>query len=72
MSESTSRNFLKKLNAFRAELVDQAFALERQRRLDAADVLIATSNRIGEICDEVQAALPPKRALRSRTRCPGG
>jgi hypothetical protein len=56
--------------ALRTELVDQAFILEQQRRLDAADVLMATANRIGEICDEVQAVLPAKRSLGARINRP--
>ena len=38
---------LARLAALRTELVEQACALERQGRLDAADVAIATSARIG-------------------------
>jgi hypothetical protein len=31
-------------------LVDQAYALERQGRLDAADVALALSHRLAELC----------------------
>ena len=37
------------LAALRVELVEQAYALERQGRLDAADVALAASHRIAEI-----------------------
>ena len=43
---------LGKLAALRTELVEQAFHLERQGRLDAADVAIATSVRLGELDEE--------------------
>jgi hypothetical protein len=45
-----------KLAALRLELVEQAYALERQGRLDAADVAIAISARVAEICVELEAA----------------
>jgi hypothetical protein len=38
------------LAALRAELVEQAYALERQGRLDAADVAISLSHRLAELC----------------------
>ena len=38
------------LAALRTELVEQACTLERQGRLDAADVAIALSHRLGELC----------------------
>ena len=41
-----------KLAALRVELVDLAFTLERRGRLDAADVALAASARVGELCDE--------------------
>ena len=46
---------MEKLAALRAELVEQAFVLERQGRLDAADVAVATSARIAEFCAELEA-----------------
>lgn len=42
-----------KLHALRTELVDLAFTLECQGRLDAADVAVMTANRVGELCDEI-------------------
>ena len=41
-----------KLAGMRAEFVDLAFALERRGRIDAADVAMAASARVGELCDE--------------------
>lgn len=46
---------IEKLAALRTELVEQAYALERQGRLDAADVAIAASVRLAEICAELEA-----------------
>ena len=46
---------LDRLAALRAELVEQAYVLERQGRLDAADVAVATSLRIAEVCEELLA-----------------
>ncbi len=52
MTEDTAHCVLEKLERLRTELVDLAFALERRGRLDAADLAISTSARIGELCDE--------------------
>ena len=41
-----------KLAGMRAEFVDLAFALERRGRIDAADVAMTASARLGELCDE--------------------
>jgi hypothetical protein len=46
---------LARLAALRTELVEQAYALERQGRLDAADVAIAASVRLAEISAELEA-----------------
>jgi hypothetical protein len=46
---------LAKLAALRTELVEQAYELERQRRLDAADVAITVSVRLAELCTELEA-----------------
>jgi hypothetical protein len=56
MAESPAASVLAKLAALRTELVEQAHALERQRRLDAADVAITASIRLAEICAEIEAA----------------
>ncbi len=55
MPESSAAPVLAKLAALRAELVEQAYVLERQRRLDAADVAITASVRLAEICAELEA-----------------
>jgi hypothetical protein len=44
-----------KLDAFRTELVDLAFTLDRQGRPDAADVAMTTAARVGELCEELVA-----------------
>ncbi len=49
-----------KLDRLRADLVDLAYELERQRRLDAADVAISTSIRVGELREEL--AVPAVKA----------
>lgn len=54
MTESPVAPVLAKLAALRTELVEQAYALERQGRLDAADVVIATSVRLAEIAVELE------------------
>jgi hypothetical protein len=55
MSGSPAVPVLAKLAALQAELVEQAYALERQRRLDAADVALAASLRLAEIRAELEA-----------------
>lgn len=55
MSSVAKAAMLDRLAALRTELVEQAYVLERQGRLDAADVAVATSRRIGEVCDELAA-----------------
>ena len=60
------------LAAVRVELVEQAFALERQGRLDAADVAITVSNQLGEL---IEAKVEPGRRpgwliLKARPVCP--
>jgi hypothetical protein len=63
MSGSPAAPLLAKLAALQAELVEQAYALERQRRLDAADVALAASVRLAEIRAELEAgALQPGAA----------
>ena len=51
MPVSPAAQVIDQLAALRAELVEQAWVLERQGRLDAADVAIALSHRLGELCD---------------------
>ena len=45
-----------KLSALRSEFVDLAFTLERRGRIDAADVAISASARVGELCGEFDEA----------------
>ncbi len=42
-----------KLDRLRTDLIDLAFVLETRGRLEAADVALATSARVGELCDEL-------------------
>ncbi len=51
MPFTVSAEVLDQLAVLRGELVEQAYALERQGRLDAADVTIALSYRLAEIAD---------------------
>jgi hypothetical protein len=44
---------LHKLAGLQTELADLAFVLERQGRVDAADVAVTTSARIGELWEEL-------------------
>jgi hypothetical protein len=45
-----------KLDELRTELLDLAYALEREGRQDAADVALSASARIGELWGEAIAA----------------
>ena len=47
---------LERLDALRTELVDLAFTLECQRRLDAADVAMTISARVAELAEECVAS----------------
>ena len=51
-SITMSCDLLERLHALRTDLVDLAFALERRGQMEAADVAIATSARLQELCDE--------------------
>lgn len=42
-----------KLERLRTDLIDLAFVLETRGRMEAADVALATSARVGELCDEL-------------------
>lgn len=57
MTTEASHVTLGKLDQLRAELVDLAYSLEGDGRLDAADVAIATSARVGELREELEAVL---------------
>ncbi len=53
MNSPEARTLLGKLNGLRAELTELAYALDRGGRLDAADVAMTLSGRVGELCDEL-------------------
>jgi hypothetical protein len=53
-SLSPATSIREKLDELRTQLVDAAFALERRGQFEAADVAIATSSRIGELCEELR------------------
>jgi hypothetical protein len=56
MTETKTTYILGKLDGLRTELVDLAYHLECRGRLDAADVAMTISARIGELWDEFTAA----------------
>lgn len=53
MKPIPTRQVCARLALLQAELVEQAYALERQGRVDAADVAIATAGRVGELWAEL-------------------
>ena len=55
MAEANVTAILGKLDRLRTELIELAFTLEGRGRLDAADVAMTTSARVGELCDELAA-----------------
>ena len=56
MSAPDTSITLIRLDRLRTDLVELAFTLDRQGRLDAADVALTTSTRIAELCDELTTA----------------
>lgn len=50
---SSSFALFEKLDRLRLDLVELAFAMDRQGNRDAADVAMTTSARIGELCAEL-------------------
>lgn len=54
MISSDAEKWLEKLSAFRAELADLAYAMDRRGRAEAADVALMAFARIGEICKELE------------------
>lgn len=52
-SFAQSMSIRDKLEHLRTQLVDLAFTLERRGQVEAADVAIATSSRIAELCEDV-------------------
>lgn len=51
-----------RLQRFRGELADLAFALERRGRIDAADVVNAIAARVAEIETELAVVAQPESA----------
>ena len=51
-SSAQSTLFRAKLEDLRTQLVDLAFTLERRGQVEAADVAIAASSRIAELCED--------------------
>jgi len=51
---------LRKLSELRTELIDLAFALECQGRVDAADVAVNISVRLSELCGEPSETGAPR------------
>jgi hypothetical protein len=54
MPSAPTASVADRLAALRVELVEQACALERQGRLDAADVALAASHRVAELGAEFE------------------
>ena len=55
MVKADATEILGKLDYLRTELVDLAYTLDARGQLDAADVAMMTSARIGELCEEIAA-----------------
>lgn len=51
--EAPSKTVGEKLDDLRTQLVELAFVLDQRGHLDAADVAMTTSARIGELCEEL-------------------
>ena len=56
MPRSAEASVRSKLDALRTGLADLAFALERQGRRDAADVVMMIDHRVREMAEEVAPA----------------
>lgn len=56
------------LAELRAELVDRAYDLERRGRIDAADVALAASARIGEIVEAADVETTRRRTTDTLSR----
>ncbi len=55
MTETVSdKTLLHELVQLRAELVELAFTMDRRGRLEAADVAMMVSARVGELCEAYQ------------------
>ncbi len=69
MNLTTSHAVLEKLDDLRLELVDLAFALDRQGSPEAADVAMTTSARVGELYAELTSADVCPNAVRNARAC---
>lgn len=58
MTESSVSAVQKILEQLRTELVDRAYELELQRRIDAADFAIAAAARVEELSRAVGESIP--------------
>lgn len=56
MNASDPHQVLSKLHGLRTELVELAFVLDRRGRVEAADVAMSISGRVGELCEEIEGA----------------
>jgi hypothetical protein len=55
--EAPNKTVAEKLDHLRIELLELAFLLDRRGHVDAADVAMTTSARIGELCEELTGKL---------------
>jgi hypothetical protein len=65
MTEASVSAVQRVLDQLRTELVDRAYELESQRRMDAADVAIAAAARVDELSRAVGEPLELESRLRS-------
>ncbi|HKB91552.1 MAG TPA: hypothetical protein VKC60_13625 [Opitutaceae bacterium] len=69
-TDVTQLLILRKLESLQTELIDLAVTLECRGRLDAADVAIMTSSRIGELCTEFAVTREPLATVMPENVCP--
>ena len=62
MAARPSPALLGKLRGLQTELVELAFVLDRRGRLDAADVAMTLSSRVGELCEDLAPMEPNSSA----------
>jgi hypothetical protein len=63
MTEASISAVQRILDQLRTELVDSAYELESQRRMDAADVAIAAAARVEELSRDVGESLKMESRL---------
>ena len=71
MSADVTDLMLKKLSDFRTELVEIAFTMDRRGRLEAADVAMAASARVRELCEEFEAGKWPDNSSSTKPQATG-